>query len=109
VWAVDSPANRECAQQLWAEHPDRDHLDGITVFKSPEDRSPAHMLIDQMATIDEHHGIYSADPAYTVVRVIGSGLTQEIRQVLGSFGFNSFTATDEGFEAVRPLPEPLGR
>lgn len=109
VWAVDSAANRECAQQLWKEHPDRNHLDGITIFKSPEDRSPGQMLIDHMGTIDDHHGVFSADPAYTVLRVIGSGLTQEIRDLLSGIGFNVFTATDEGFQAVRPLPDPLGR
>jgi hypothetical protein len=108
VWAVDSPANRECARQLWSEHPTPDHLDGITIFKA-EDRSPEEMLMDQMGTIDEHHGIHSAAPPYTAVRVIGSSLTPEARQLLGSLGFDSFTHADEGFAAVRPCPavEPL--
>src|ERR1700733_2183563 len=30
VWAVDSPANRDCAEQLWAKFPARDHLDGAS-------------------------------------------------------------------------------
>lgn len=108
VWAIDSPTNRECAQQLWAELPDRDHLDGVTVFRSAEDRSAEQMLIDEMGTIDEHHGIYSADPPYTVIRVVGSALTPEVRQLLESFGFDSFSITSGGFDAVRPLPQPLG-
>ena len=108
VWAVDSPANRDCAQQLWSEFPARDHLDGITVFKSAEDRSPEEVLIGEVGTIDEHHGIYSADPAYTVIRVVGSDLTSEVRQVLAGFGFDSFTVNNDGFDAVRPLPPPLG-
>jgi hypothetical protein len=104
VWAVDSPANRDCAQRLWAEFPARNHLDGITVFKAAEDRSPEQTLIDEIVTIDEHHGVYSADPPYTAIRVVGSTLTQRVREVLGTFGFDSFTLTDEGFQAVRPLP-----
>jgi hypothetical protein len=86
----------------------RDHLDGVTVFKAAEDRSPEQILIDEMATIDLHHGVYSAIPPYTAIRVVGSTLTQQGRQVLATFGFDSFTLTDEGFRAVRPLPPSLG-
>jgi hypothetical protein len=109
AWAVDSPANRHCAEQLWAEFPARDHLDGITIFRTAEDRSPEQVLIDEIGTIDEHHGIYSADPPYTVIRVVGSALTPEVRQVLERFGFDCFTINSGGFDAVRPLPPPLVR
>ena len=108
VWAVDSPANRDCAEQLWAKFPARDHLDGVTVFKAAEDRSPEQILIDEIATIDLHHGVHSANPPYTAIRVVGSTLTQQGREVLATFGFDSFTLTDEGFRAVRPLPPFLG-
>ena len=107
IWVVDSPGNRHCAQQLWSEFPTRNHLDGITLFGSPEGRSPEQTLIDIMDTIDLHHGIYSADPPYTVIRVIGATPTSEVRQVLASYGFDSFTPTDDGFDAVRPSPQPL--
>ena len=101
VWAVDSPANRDCAEQLWAKFPARDHLDGVTVLKAAEDRSPEQILIDEIATIDLHHGVHSANPPYTAIRVVGSTLTQQGREVLATFGFDSFTLTDEGFRAVR--------
>jgi hypothetical protein len=107
VWVVDSPGNREFTQQLWAESPTHGHLDGVTLFKASEDRPPEQMLIDWMDTIDLHHGVYSADPPYTVIRVVGSKLTAEGRQVLGTFGFDSFTVTDDGFHAVRPLATAL--
>jgi hypothetical protein len=108
VWAVDSPANRDCAQQLWAEFPARNYLDGVTVFKAAEDRSPEQILIDEMATIDLHHGVHSANPPCTAIRVVGSTLTQQGREVLATFGFDCFTLTDEGFRAVRLLPPFLG-
>jgi hypothetical protein len=109
VWAVDSPANRDSAQKLWLEFPERDHLDGVTVFKTVADCSPGQMLIDEMETIDMHHGVYSADPAYTVLRVFGCELQPEIRKTLAKFGFDSFSRIDDGFEATRPLPPLLRR
>jgi hypothetical protein len=108
VWAVDSPSNRDCAQQLWAVCPGRNHLDGITVFKSAEDRSPEQMLIDEIGTINEHHGIYSAAP-FMLIRVFGSTLTPEARKALEDFGFDTFTTNGAGFEAVRAAAPPPGR
>jgi hypothetical protein len=108
VWIVDSPANRDSAQKIWAEFPERDHLDGVTVFKTPADHDAAQVLIDEMQTIDMHHGVYSADPAYTVIHVIGCELRPEVQEKLAEFGFDSFNRTPEGFTAARPLPAPLG-
>ena len=109
VWAVDSPANRDSAQKLRSEFPDRDHLDGITIFKTVADSPPEQSLIDEIETIDMHHGVYSADPAYTVLRVIGCELQPEIQKTLEELGFDSFSHTDNGFEATRPLPPSLAQ
>jgi|HubBroStandDraft_5_1064220.scaffolds.fasta_scaffold227068_2 hypothetical protein len=46
-------------------------------------------------------------PENHLLRLVDSTLTPQVRQVLGSFGFDSFTVTDEGFRAVRPLPASL--
>ena len=107
VWAVDTPANRETAQVLWKENPSRNHLDGITVFKAASDRSLSQMLIDEMETIDMHHGVYSADPAYTIIRVVGCELNPEIQQNLSKYGFDFFNRTADGFEARRPFPPTM--
>ena len=107
VWAVNSVANRKNAELLWSEFPNHDHLTGITVFDSTENRSPEQTLIDEMETIDLHHGVYSADPPFTAIRVVGSSLTPEVRQALESFGFDSFNVKKDGFDAARPLPPPL--
>jgi hypothetical protein len=108
VWVVDSPVNREVAQKLWNEFPSRDHLNGITVFKGAGAGSE-EVLIGEFATIDLHHGIHSADPPYTVIRVIGCYLTSEIETTLSEYGFDSFERIDGGFEAVRPLPQRADR
>jgi hypothetical protein len=107
VWVVESPTNRESVQKVWAEFPECSHLEGVTIFDSVTS-DPVKTLINVMGTIDLHHGVYSADPAYTVIRAIGCELNPEIREALAEFGFDLFSPTDAGFEAIRPLPRPLG-
>ncbi|HEX4005897.1 MAG TPA: hypothetical protein VHX60_06960 [Acidobacteriaceae bacterium] len=109
VWIVDSPSNRESAQDLWKTFPSHGHLDGITVFDASSDRSAEQMLFDEFATIDLHHGEHSADPPYTVVRVFGTASTAKIEGYLSEYGFASFNATQEGFQAIRPLPAKPSR
>lgn len=65
VWIVDTPANRSVAQEIWAARPNRSHLDGVTTFKAPKDASSEDILIDELDTIDLHHGTHSASPPYT--------------------------------------------
>jgi hypothetical protein len=108
VWVVDSPINRDSAEKAWAEFTKHNHLNGVTVFTATE-RDPSQTLIYEMPTIDLHHGVYSADPAYTIIRVFGCTLITEVQESLAEFGFNSFDRTDEGFNATRPLPPPLDR
>jgi hypothetical protein len=105
VWVVDTPVNRADAQKLWAAHPNRSLLDGVTTFKTGDDCSPEEILINELDTIDEHHGIRSADLPYTVLEVIGTVATQRITAELSRFGFTHFEPLPEGFRAVRPLPD----
>lgn len=107
VWIVESSANRESSQQFWRDSPTRNHLDGVTLFKAAETSSPEEMLAGWMDAIELHHGVYSADPPYTVIRVVGTTVTPHLRKVLGTFGFDFFMPTDEGFCAVRPLATAL--
>jgi len=62
IWAIDSPANREVAEEIWKEFPSRDHLDGITIFTNGKGASPEEAFIAEFDTIDMHHGVYSAAP-----------------------------------------------
>ena len=104
VWIVDTPQNRAAAQNLWAVNPNRNHLEGATTFKAGQDCSNEETLINELDTIDLHHGSYSADPPYTVLEVIGVRLSDKLENELSRFGFNQFRATTEGFGAVRPVP-----
>jgi hypothetical protein len=104
IWAIDSPANREVAEEIWKEFPSRDHLDGITIFTNGKGASPEEAFIAEFDTIDMHHGVYSDAPPYTIARAIGISFTGKLRAVLSSYGFDSFATTDDGFRATRPLP-----
>jgi hypothetical protein len=104
VWIVDTPANRTVAQQIWVADPNRSHLEGVTTFKVGEGSSSEDILINELDTIDLHHGTYSADPPYTVLEVIGTAITARVKAELSQFGFDEFQETPQGFRAVRPIP-----
>jgi hypothetical protein len=104
VWIVDTATNRAAAQEFWSSHPHRDHPDGVTTFKVSDDCSPENAFINELETIDIHHGVYSANPPYTIVEVIGTQISNEIRNKLSQFGFNQLEITQQGFRAVRPIP-----
>ena len=105
VWIVDTPENRTVAQEIWASHPNRSHLEGVTTFKVSDGTSSEDMLINELDTIDLHHGAYSANPPYTVLDVIGTAITARLKAELEEFGFDDFQEQPNGFRAVRPIPD----
>ncbi len=105
VWIVDTPANRSVAQEIWASHPNRSHLEGVTTFKVPEEASSEDMLIKELDMIDLHHGTDSANLRYTILEVIGIRISAKLKAQLGEFGFDNLQATVQGFRAVRPVPD----
>jgi len=105
VWIVDTPANRTIAQQIWDASPNRSHLEGVTTFKFQEGIPSEDILINELDTIDLHHGTYSSNPPYTVIEVIGTGISDKIESSFTEFGFDQFVPTPHGFQAIRPLPK----
>lgn len=104
VWVVDTPQNRAAAEQIWAADSSRSHFNGVTTFKINSDSTPEDTFIGELDTINSHHGIYSANPPYTIIEVIGTGMTDRLKSKLSQFGFNQFDSTSQGFRATRPLP-----
>jgi len=104
VWIVDTPANRAVAQGIWTTNPNNSHLDGVTTFKFGEGNSSEDILVNELDTIDLHHGTYSANPPYTVLEVIGTGISTRLKAELSQFGFDEFQETSQGFRSVRPAP-----
>lgn len=104
VWIVDTPTNKTVVQRLWNERPKKGHLTGITTFDDLKSFSAEDILLGQLDTIDLHHGAYSADPPYTVIKVFGTPLTTKAQYELSAYGFNEFHANWAGFAAIRPEP-----
>jgi hypothetical protein len=103
VWMVDTITNRAAAQAFWNAFPDRDELDGVTVFTSKNSDSAEATFLCEIGTIDIHHNARSADPPYTVLEVIGTSLSEKIKTELSEYGFDEFLTTSVGFRAERPL------
>jgi hypothetical protein len=108
VWVVDTPTNRSAAEKLWAERPDASHLEGVTIYKSSA-TSPEDALLEELDTIDLHHGAYSADPPYTILEAIGASATEKVKAELAHYGFNQIFPTSAGFRAIRPLDDAVIR
>ena len=100
VWIIDSPANTPVAHRLWKQ-PNRDRgFGGITTFKGCNG-PPGDILLNELATIDLHHGEYSASPPYSVLEVVGCGASEDIRAALEEIGFKVESTSQSGFTAVR--------
>jgi hypothetical protein len=106
VWIVDTPANTPVARRLWKERPNENHLTGITTFRINSKDSAESNLLDQLSAIDLHHGPLSADPPYMQIQVLGTALTDEVRQALAHYGFDEFEDIADGFEATRHIVPP---
>jgi hypothetical protein len=102
VWIVDTPTNKPVVQRFWKQRPDEDHLTGITTFNDAASRSAEDNLLSHLNTIELHHGVYSADPPYTVLQVFGTKLTDNAKSVLSEYGFDKFQVTSAGFVTSRP-------
>jgi hypothetical protein len=102
IWIVDTPTNKPVVERFWKERPDEDHLTGITTFKDAASLSAEDKLLSLLDTIELHHGVYSADPPYTVLEVFGSQLTDNAKNVLSEYGFDKFQITSTGFASSRP-------
>jgi len=103
VWIVDTPKNRAAAQSIWSANASRSPLVGVTTFKARDDSSPEDVLISKLETVDLHHGVYPRIHPYTVVEVIGTGISDRVKENFAEFGFDQFEPTSEGFRAIRPL------
>ena len=89
VWAVHSPENDSAARRVW----DRLRLagddpleSGATLFESCEE-TPEDVCASIIEEIDQHHDIYSHDPALSAIEVHGASPTPVLRRKFREFGF----------------------
>jgi hypothetical protein len=71
VWIVDSAINRPVIRDQWRASSKQGHLEGITLFNDTPASSPEEVAEKMLKTIEEHHGVHSHDPAFSILEVIG--------------------------------------
>jgi hypothetical protein len=102
VWVIDSPANREVAERIWATGARGSIERGVTTFgEGAPGADREAQCLGMLESVDLHHGEYSHDPPYSVLEVIGVKASPVLRKGLGEFGFQEFTDTPEGFRASK--------
>jgi hypothetical protein len=99
VWIVDSAVNVPVMHRLRSERRTGGHLTGITSFVGAG--SSNDDVLEQIDSIDLHHGVYSADPPYSEIEVIGAAPSDEVIRRLEELGFRVNGTTAKGFTAVR--------
>ena len=109
IWVIDSEENHSVIHALWNERNQSSHLDGITLFKYDPKGNPEDWFITELATIDLHHGEFSHDPPYTVLKVIGATLANKIEEALEEYGFTKCKQTTEGFIAEREIGQQVNQ
>jgi hypothetical protein len=57
-------------------------------------------LLAQLRPIELHHCEYSADPAYSILEVVGCAASAKVRDALASFGFTIEESSPNGFRAI---------
>jgi hypothetical protein len=73
---------------------------GLTLFKGEGD--PESDLLSVLDKIDLHHGRSGGHvPPMSVIRVLGIGPTDAVREALGSLGFTRLVSIPDGFIAYR--------
>lgn len=102
VWAVGSEENVAAAAQIRAD--DRQHPAGYTVTTMGRvgHETPEVLFCDMLDEVDEHHGVYAADPPWRVLHVCGIALTPAVQRELERRGATMITTESDGhFVAVR--------
>lgn len=105
IWIVKSADNIPVAHRLWKDRPDASYLTGITTFGDAVD-SPEENLISNLATIDLHHGVWSAQSPFSEIEVFGTQLTDRIKIALLEYEFDRLEQSGERFVAIRSSGVP---
>jgi len=101
VWIVDTPLNRAAVEVAW--NPEQHLPNGVTTFRVEPNSTPEEWCAKILGTVDLHHGEYSQDPPYAVVEVIGTPLTNRLRQAFSEYELNAFAERVSGFRASRSI------
>jgi hypothetical protein len=103
VWLLDTPANRQAANEVWQTRNGGPSLgEGVTTFRADSSARPDQIVSSMLSTIDLHHGECSHSPPWSFVEVYGTAITPALTADLAIFGFSNVANSDDGFKAWRP-------
>jgi hypothetical protein len=111
AWIVDSPVNRPAIDARWEEAEEKSHIIGLTSFRDSPQLSPADLAASVVEQIEMHHGVYSHEPPFSRLTVIGAVVAPTLMSNLEEIGFRFISASDSTLEFVKneepnQSPEP---
>ena len=101
VWVCDTPSNRAVSEAIWDDNPIYDLESGVTTFNFPAEVSAAENVLAVLGEVDTHHGQYSHDPPWSVIRVVGCIPNKDLIAAFTSFDAKIFLTGPDAFEARR--------
>jgi hypothetical protein len=109
VWLVQSPVNESARnrfyrERMWTGDGSNPMASGITSWRAEDGTSAEDHVLHLLETVDDHHGPYEHDVAWTEIVVVGATLTPELRAEFGELGGTGFIVTPDGFRCHRPNP-----
>jgi len=99
VWAVDTPANRATTEILWKSAGPYSAYRGLTVFDVNDPAATEKNCLGIIYVVDLHHGELSTGSKIDALQVVGTELTEKLREELQTYGFANFQPTKDGFVA----------
>jgi hypothetical protein len=79
-------------------------LTGVTAVNDSADSTPEELAAEMLPTIDEHHGVCSANPPYDSLHVVGARMSADLLAAAGVFGLSEISGRDLDFELRMPEP-----
>lgn len=109
VWLAESPVNERARarfyqEKMWTGDGSNAMGSGITLWGVEAGESAEDGVLRLVETVDDHHGPYEHDVAWTEIAVVGAKLTPELRSEFEAFGATGFSVTPIGFRCHRPNP-----
>ena len=108
VWLVQSEENDRWAALIWQRNPASEDplLTGLSTFARMRCEPTDELVIRLLEMIDEHHGEFAHDPAWTRIDVVGASRSARVEEAARTYGVTECLTTPDGFCLIRE-PSPL--
>jgi hypothetical protein len=110
VWIAATAANRQTAEDVWAERPRVGFIDpgGLTTFQIDPGGTPEDWFADVFDDFAGHHDRYSRAPGYSAIEAVGVTATPRLRALLAGYRLTLVSLRPNGFLAATPDGSPAG-